>query len=466
MRDPQIEQHMMMAEAMQRATPTNKSLKSRTPNTLPLAFTDLTAVLTNHIRQMSHFRAWAPRLRWLRAVYGNPSVRAAIVQQHGKSTLATIDQTLNDFATGGRSKVQVMGWLDKLRRNFTIGVLAGKVHIALKQLPQTLLYATKMPYGDYVAGCKSFLEDPIGNSRRLAAASATLRDRFGGGYERDIHDALTHSRRQHLGKKLTAADVLFWQNMAADRAQICMGAHAAWYSAKRHGASDAEAIAFAERVTEEVQASHNVVGLSVAERHSPGSKIVTMFMRDANKYFRIISDNARHFRHGRGSRARAAANIAIAWVVVPSIYQLVADAFRWDKERQTRALVLGPINNMLVVGNFAQMIWETAWSGRQPDVAGAVSPVLGLVEDVLNTGLRVRRLAKKRASGEEVPAEDYVRVAEDVSMILGETLGIPTPYIVQAERAVREGRPVKLIFSNYALGEKRKTEERGTQPRR
>ena len=44
----------------------------------------------------------------------------------------------------------------------------------------------------------------------------------------------------------------------------------------------------------------------------------------------------------------------------------------------------------------------------------------------------------------------------------GQLTGIPTPYLIQTERAIRKGKPKELIFSPYSLGEtgkkKKKTE--------
>jgi len=167
-----------------------------------------------------------------------------------------------------------------------------------------------------------------------------------------------------------------------------------------------------------------------------------MFQNQPNKYFRIISNNARNIKYGRGNASKNALNIFIAWVVLPMLFQFISDAFRFRKEKQLQAALLGPINNLLILGNLAKTMVGWALGDTfdfQP--TPVVSPANKL------------KAAIQKLGKDEIEMEDIVEAIEYIAEASGNVAGLPTPYAVQAERAIRKGKPAELVFSEYSLGE-------------
>lgn len=438
---------LLAKDAAQYASVVNGSLKTRIKTRTPLKFTELDAVLINHILQMEHFKAWAQTMKDMRRIFGDKEMRTAIRQYHGADILKKIDGFLNDMARDGIDRAKIVRAVDILRRNFTRAVLGLKPAISLKQIPSVLAYTTEMPIRDFIGGVSDFWKNPIRNYRFLVEHSPYFRKRFSEGFERDIKFAMKKGWTEQISSTGKISDWFMLLIRGGDKFAVIQGSWAKYKSALKEGKTTQQAIQEAEATTRRTQPTFDLETLAPLQRGGSWMKLFTMFQNQPNKYFRIIADNARNFRFGRGSRAKALSNIIIAWVVLPALFQLMADAFRWRKEHQLRVLLLGPINDFLVIGQMAQSIY--GWITNEPFEYQA-SPVFSTAQDLQRAITKTRKLVNP---AKDIEIDDFIDAAEYYGKAAGQLTGIPTPYIIQLERAAREGGLENIIFTPYALGQ-------------
>jgi GNAT superfamily N-acetyltransferase len=461
--DIEIPENVLLAkEAVHYASTVNGSLKSRQANVKALKFTSATQVLVNHILRMEHFKAWNDTMSDLRRIFGNPDIRRGIEQYHGMPILKTIDEFMQDMARGGVAREKINRTADTLRRNFTKAILGFKPAIALKQIPSVLAYSTEMPLGDFVAGVADFWADPVGHYKFLTENSSALKKRWGEGFERDIRFAMKQDWVKQLSGKTDVTRWFMGLIRAGDKFATMQGAWAQYQSQRKAGKSQEAAIAAAEDTTNRTQPTSEISTLAPGQRGGSLLKLWTMFQNQPNKYFRIIADNARNLKYHRGSPIKAAANIVTAWAVLPMLFQFIADAFRLKKEKQLQASLLGPINNLLIIGGLAkQMIgWAT---GELYEYQG--TPIVSTTQKLQRGMTKTSKIIKDTASpASHIDMDDVVSAVEYFAEAGGQLAGVPTPYMVQAEKAVREGRAAELVFSRYSLKDEKKKSKRKAIP--
>jgi hypothetical protein len=453
--ESEIPEDLLLAqEGMRYASTINGSLKTRVRNAVPLRFTEADKVLMNHIIRMEHFKAWTPVIRDMRRVFGNKDIRRAIRQYHGSNILKHIDLIINQMASGGIDQMLIHNWLDKMRSNFTKAVLFPKPAIALKQVPSVLAYETEMPFTDYVSGIAKFWMHPLQNYQMLKDASPVLRERWKAGYERDIKLAMKKGYAKRLAGRGSFMDWLSALVRAGDKLATMQGSYAKYLSAQKKGDTKQKAILEAEMATGRTQPTSKLSTLAKGQRSGSLWKLLTMFQNQPNKYFRIVTDNMRNFRYGRGSRTKALGNILVAWALLPMLFQWIADAFRIRPKKQAQAALLGPLATPLILGQVIKQI--VAWAmGETFDYQA--SPVESNLRKIKAAIAKTRKIAKATIDpGKDIKIDDVVAAIEYYAEFIGPLAGIPTPYAVQAEKAIRKGEPEQLIFTPYALGEKDK----------
>ena len=90
-----------------------------------------------------------------------------------------------------------------------------------------------------------------------------------------------------------------------------------------------------------------------------------------------------------------------------------------------------------------------------------MSPASSTINDIQKFGGKAINIYEKQKDPlKYVTKDDIIRTSELAAKAIGEFTGLPTPYLVQAEKAIRKGKPKELIFSNYALNKRKpKTKE-------
>jgi len=455
----QLPESVMLAkEAQLLASAKNGSLKSRQPNVQVLKDIGATSTLVNHIARMEHFKAWTDALIDMRRVFGHKEIRLAIEQYHGAQILRTLDRHIEDMARGGVDRAKTYRAADWLRVNFTKAILGAKPVIGLKQLPSFIGYTTEMPVYDFLEGVADFWTAPLKHLQELKDKSGTLKKRWGEGHERDIREAM---QKKGWEKKLTGtrklSDWFFTYIRLGDKFATMQGAWAAYQSALKAGKSDAQAIAFAEDVTGRTQPTSEISTLAAGQRGGSLLKLWTMFQNQPNKYFRIIANNARNLQAGRGSAAKHIYNIWLVWAFLPMLFQLISDAGRFKGKNQAQAVLLGPLNSILILGSIAKSLVGMALGNGMEYRGSPVVSSVGKAERAVSKAAKFARDVKDPWTDADM--NDLVAAIEYTAETAGQVLGAPTPYMVQAEQALRSRRPAQLIFSRYSLGEKKDKDE-------
>ena len=450
---------LFMREAQRYSSTANRSLKARVSTKKPLRFHDANKVLVNHMTQMEHFMAFTDTIKEWRSVFMNPDVRNAIRQFHGNNILKLIDSYIEDLARSGIDRAKTNWLLDTLRRNFTLSILAIKPAIAIKQLPSTLAYSTQMPIADYFSGVVDFWANPIEHHNFLRDNSATLKRRWGGMMERDIGFALQKKPTAQISQTATFKDKFMLPIRMMDKFATVQGSWAKYRSELAilektrpdltAEERTAEAVLSAAIVTERTQPSFNIESLSSLQKGGAAWKLLTMFQNQPNKYWRIYYNNTMALVYGRGSRGKAGYNLFLAWVVLPMIFQFMADAFQWKPERQLRAALFGPANFLLVGGQLFQTMY--GWATGMPFDYQA-SPVISTFDEIQKAFSKAKKLMGQADDPyKNIDMDDVWAMIEYLGKAAGQLLGYPTPWIVQAERGLRAGDPMTLIFSQWAM---------------
>lgn len=444
----QMTELLLFKEVVRHASTTNPSLKTRVKNVNPLKWMEADKTLINHIARMEHFKAFAKPINELRSIFSDKNVRSAIKQYHGKHVLRRIDLELDQFARGAIDHILVNNWIDKARRNFTVAALA-RPAIMPKQIPSGLAYMTEMPLKDYVTGIAKFWLRPIKHTRELMQNSPVFKESIRGGHERDVRLVMSKDYGKALAHKRSFRDWLLAHIRLGDYMARGPGQYAKWLYEQKQGKSKDAAMRAAERTTGRTQPGWKLSQLSEPQKGGSLWKLFTMFQTQPIRYYNIAVDNARNAAYGRGSRMKALSNVALIWVVMPVLFNWIADAFQWKPKHQAVAVALGPFAYIPIAGKLIKNI-ALAMVGEA--YGTQLSPVQSVPERFKRAASLLRKLFKdERDPTKDASVDDAIKAVEELVVGLGYGLGYPTPYVVQVERALRNGEPKEFIFSEYAL---------------
>ncbi len=457
------EQQLVYRDLARWAVVTNGSLKTRQRNIQPLKLTDANRTLINHITQMEHFINWAKPMRELRTVFSDKSVRNAFYQYHGRDILNQIDSYIQDFSRGGVNKMLNVSLFDKARGNFAKAILGFKPAIALQQIPTVFAYLTEMKTGDFLTGVISFWSDPVNSWKWMMKNVPYLKERYEGGFERDMKVAMSGDAYKSFLGKQNFTNVLYFLMSTGDKFAVLQGwwaKYRAEYNRLMAEGRDAyvgekgvqqEAIEEANNATDRTQNTSSIDTLSAWQRGGTFWKLLTMFQSQPNKYFRIIANNLRNFQYKRGSRVKALSNVALAWVILPAIFTLIQNGFRWRKDRELADVAMAPVNDLLFFGQISQTVndWIVGETfDYQP------TPVMAPVRDALSFIQKAGKIIDQAQDPyDDITADEWIKFIESLLKPVGEITGVPTPYLIMVEKAIRSGDPRQLVFSQWALEE-------------
>lgn len=332
-------------------------LRKRT-NAIILPQSDITAML-QHIAQASHFISMAETARDLQSIFSDPSVRESIDATWGDGMKENIDGYIMDFTSGSIQRAE--GWmklLDTLNSNYAKAVLGAKLNMIPKQMSSMFAYASQIPIVHYMAGLADFAKNPR-EAIRILSQSDLMRKR-GSSQDVDIAKGAQQQAKKMLGARSAIDEFLLSPIKAGDRAAIYTGGWAVYkYNRDVLGKTHEQALKAFEEATDDMQQSSNLNQLSrMQASKNPFMRTLGMFMSAPNAYYRAEKRAIRQAFRGEIGIAEAAKKVAILHLVLPTIFQFVANGFYWDDEDQKRAAGLGSLNGFLVLGS----ILETAVS--------------------------------------------------------------------------------------------------------
>ncbi|OGN90386.1 MAG: hypothetical protein A2158_05695 [Chloroflexi bacterium RBG_13_46_14] len=445
------EQQLVYREMARWATVTNGSLKARERNLQPLKQVDANRTFINHIIQMEHFINWANTMKELRTVFMDKGVRTALIQYHGKDMLNQIDSYIQDFARGGVDKALNVHGLDKLRGNFAKAVLGLKPAIALQQIPTVFAYLTEMKTGNFFSGVADFWTHPIENYKWMLNNVPYIKDRYTSGFERDMKVALNSDSYKNFLNSDSITKKAYFLMTIGDKFGVLQGWWAKYQEGIKSGLGKEQAIAEANDATDRTQNTSSIDTLSSWQRGGTFWKLLTMFQSQPNKYFRIIGNNVRNFQYARGSRVKAASNVLLAWVILPAIFTLIQSGFKFRKDRELSDVVMAPINDVLFFGSAAQWLTDRMIGENFEYQSTPVEAPLRDLGDLVTKALKMESIGADPYK--DLNMDDLVSFIESIAKPAGELAGIPTPYLIQVEKALRSGDPRQFVFSKWALEE-------------
>jgi hypothetical protein len=424
-----------------RATATQAgSLKTRVENRHPLKLRNDIEVLLGHVTEMEHFKAWAHKVRDLNAVFSHPGVRQAIRINFGKSIDKHIQSFLQDFGRGGIETSKTVAGLDRLRSKYTRAVLAIKPSIFIKQLTSFVAYADAIPVTDYAKYLAKTFRHPVEAGRQLMKSTLMQHRWKSGEIERDIKTMMATAEFQKLRANPSLMNMLAINVRLGDIGAIIMGGHPVYaYHYDRlvkQGMAPAEAEAQAlrifESITESTQQSSDLSEQSALQRGGSFAKLFTMFKSSPNQYFRKEMAAIRNFAAGRIGKRQLLKTILIYHIILPMFFQWVSDRFTWDEDEQLRAMILGPLNGIFILGDALDYLVR--------DVAGMQTwdlgiPLWSFIEDVGK--------ALELLDPSELDAEDFLRAIRGLAGAVGVATGTPA----------KQGVDIATGFSDLLSGE-------------
>lgn len=342
----------MLQELKNRASVAPGFTKSRVNSGAKiLPQSDVTAMLT-HIAQASHFISMAETARDLQAVFSSPSVREAIDATWGKTMLENIDGYIQDFTSGHIERAKgYMDIINKINSNYAKAVLGAKLNMIPKQASSMFAYATDIPLKDYLVGLADFAAHPKEAIETLSKSD--LMRKRGASQDVDIAKGAQQQAKALFGRKNVFDDVLLTPVKIGDRSAIYTGGWAVYkYHRDVLKESPEEAMKAFEKSTAAAQQSADLNQLSrLQASKNPFMRTLGMFMSAPNAYYRAEKRAIRQMLRGEIGKAEAAKKIAIMHLVLPSLFQFIADGFAWDDKDQARAAILGSLNGFLVLGS-------------------------------------------------------------------------------------------------------------------
>jgi hypothetical protein len=340
------------------------SHKQRVKNNLDIAYMDGDTVLAQHVAEMEHFKAWALTVRDLRSVFGNPKVRDAIKDHHGKQALSVVDDFIESYVTGGIESRDKIGWLDGLRSMFTKAVLAGNVVVFIKQLTSIPAYAMDMPVKDFMIGFAKALANPRKAGRTLMGSDMMQARYESSQMERDMALAARKTPSKQFAGTKNLSDNAMIMTKLGDRMAIILGGYAVYDYHRKQGKTHEEALEQFEISTESAQQATGIKDLSVYQRGGSIQKGLTMFMTSLSSYARHWEGGLRGLITGRGSKTENLKRIAITHIVLPTMFQLAASGGEWDEEKMKRAWALGPLNGLFIWRDILSGIADQVFMGK------------------------------------------------------------------------------------------------------
>ncbi len=389
-------------------------------------------VLERHIVEMEHFIAWADKIQELNAVFKDPNVRAAIKLENTTSMLPIIDKFIADFTRGGSEFANRLNALDRIRGRMTRSVLAIKPIILTKQLISTVAGAEQMPIKDFTTGVVDFWKHPIKTFRFFKKESVWFKER-GNFQERDIKTALNTSEFNSFREHSGWLDMLMLNVRVGDQAAILISGWARYrWQTEVNKMSHKEAIRDFEIHAERVQQSADLSQLSNFQQRGSVTKLFTQFLSSPIQYMQRETSALRNFAAGRQSFSQTAKTIAIYHMIIPLLFQFMADGFEWDEDNALKAVLLGPFNGIAIVGQLL--------AGLAAAVAGGTvrEANIPLVTPISSALYEIKTIMEDMAEG-DIPIEDTMEATRKLTELAGAVTGLPLKTALDTIEGVSEG---------------------------
>jgi hypothetical protein len=403
----------------------NGRLKSRIKHGKDLRPVNGDIALVQYINKMEAFRHRAEVVQDLNRTFKNGEIRDMIGQAFGKDYLEVIDNFINQFAGKNDSKMWegTNALMNYYRKNFTIASLALKPNIFIKQLTSIPAYADSIPIKDFAVGVGDYFTHILEANRTLSSTDY-IKQRYGEGWDRDVAFAIQKDAAHVLAGGKSWKDVAMFMTKWGDRGAIMVGG---WSVYKHHydkAIKNGLPIKEAKRIAEEefVQATRNsqqsgsMQDLSYYQTAEPWMKLLTMYKTAPLQYHRKVAGAVRNLAWGRGSKSENIKTLMIYHAVLPQIFTMASNGFKWDGGDQLQSLLIGNFNALFLFGDliehFANKIQDKPFNYQ-------VTPALSTV------GEADKLIADFKKLNDEITFDEVMAAMKHAGFIVGDLTGQP-----------------------------------------
>jgi len=414
-------------DAMDYASFLPGSFKSRVKNYRPFADINDWEVFNRHVLQMEHFKHWADPVRDMNAFFSDGEVRRTIEKQFGKDVNGIIDSTIKDFKNRGQRKAQSWEkWVDVMRTGKVVSALGGKAAQIPKQMTGIFGYAEFVSPKEFAEGLGDFVANPkhaidiLGKSKLIQLMDGNITQEFVGFMS-------SEESKSYLSKPSVKNAIRIWMssvNFGAKAGNILGGWPVYKATLAKTGSHEKAMDAF-ESALSKTQPTSLLSTMSQYQKGNSLQKLFTLFTSAQNKYFQREMGSIRNAIAGRATPAELAKVMAIHHILIPSLFQFIADGFKWEEEEQVRAMLTGPLNGVLILGDAVDMMVRAALIesagfelDQYPSTNNLMEPVEGLIR------------AFHKLNIDDIDAESFLDSLKTLSTdAVGPMTGLPTKLI-------------------------------------
>jgi len=367
----------------------------------------------------------------INAVFGDVRIKNIIRNLWGVQMEKRIAYEVSRMASNDKfqSKFGYSSLFNKIRANYATSALALKPALAIKQLTSFPAYWEKMSTADFLAGIADFIAHPKQAIEILG--QTTLMKTRGVNIIKDFEQLSKTELIKNKANKIKLRELMMFNIKFGDRGAIYMGGWALYKAELKKnlkaGLNEEEAKQKAlqtfEKVTDETQQSGRLSEQSYWQSN-PFLRAFTMFQSSQNQYLRKEISAVRGLMTGRMDKGKVLKTLFIYHVLLPCFFQAVADGFRWDKDAQLRAALLGSLNGVFILNSVLEKLYDAYIGGK----------------GLWNSSLRIRDVVPFWGSGEDlikffddlsegdVELDDYIDVMRAFGKPVGELTGLPVKY--------------------------------------
>jgi hypothetical protein len=416
-----------------------KQLLTRITNLAPLKKRSDVGSIHRYMHDMAWFIETSERVQEIKAVFTNDPFLGAIEANNHAGMTSYINDFLQDFGSGYAARgVWAEAGFGYMNRMFTASVLPITGTIGAKQLMSWFAMGEDMPTDVFLKHQADFFRSRAAAKEIVTFLwdnSAAVRDRTQSSVEFEIakigemEDSLFRWTKANRWDKWKFAFIRY-----GDRFPIYTGGWAVYkhavtpVSAGGRGLSHTEGIQLFEETFLGTQQSNDLDKLNAFQRMGGMGRTLTLFMTSRLSLLRAQTRAWRQRPERLGGTGKISyrtfgRRMFIYQFAVPMMIQFVASGFRWEKDRQLVAAMMGQLNSVVILGDFLQ--WSVIEALK---MGGLVDPSLSNWKK--GTQLTMTRVGFEVLEGiadgfEAAELGEYYDAVKEIATAVGHVVGQP-----------------------------------------
>ena len=423
-----------------------------------------TFAVDKYINDIAQFVGFGNLVNNMQTVLMSKDIQTVMKEKYGESMIDFVKKHIDKFKSGKLTKeVDSFQWLDNFRLRMVRGVLAVNPKIGVKQLVSTFAYLNAMPAVDLMKGLAD-LPRAIDSGDIYKLTESMFMQTRGDTYQRDLVLIKQMADQAREGQWRMAKDskldhVLLSLMRTGDRAAIYMGGWAMFkYETEVKGVDEVTALRNFQEFTNKTQQSGDLSQMpSEISSTNPFTRLLTSFKQSQYQYFNNYMDTIWNAK--RMSPGLVAKKLFVYHALMPSIWQFVANAFRWDSRDQVRAFILGPTGELVIVGDALKHLvnwgWSKVYSEKKYNWYESKNLLESYFKDVQQTIDGVYDLASTGKMKADEGLDLIKNLAGALTPVLGAKAGVPKQAvkIVKGAQSIGKGEYLDGLYQFMGYSE-------------